>query len=181
MKITFRLLIIFTFLLLSSCGFRPQGAMKLAQPLHTMYLQTQDPYGSLAHSLEQYLKMSNVRLVTNQSDATAILVISDESVSQELLSVSGTQQTRQYNLALSVTFEVTDNKGKILIPSQTLIEKRGITIQSNQILGSSNEATLLYQQMRRAIAYSIMFRLSARDVTKALDATVPTIDAKKPT
>ncbi len=50
--------------------------------------------------------------------------------------------------------------------AQTLEETRSITVQSNQILGSSNEATLFYQQMRRTLAYAIMNRIASKEVTR---------------
>jgi|GEM_PF-833401 LPS-assembly lipoprotein len=155
-------------LLLTACGFHLQGEKQLAQPLHRMYLQTPDPYGQLAHSLKQYLKISGVELVPAPTEAVAILNVMRDDTSQELVSVSGTQQTRQYNLKVSITFEITDAKGVTIIAPQTLTESRTITIQSNQVLGSSNEANLFYQQMRRNLAYSILNRLASREVSRTI-------------
>jgi outer membrane lipopolysaccharide assembly protein LptE/RlpB len=42
-------------------------------------------------------------------------------------------------------------------------------VQSNQILGSSNEATMYYQQMRRSIAGAIMNRLASTQVTDIIN------------
>lgn len=151
--------------LCTACGFHLQGEKQLAPPLHRMYLQTNDPYGPLARSLQQYMKMSHVRLVDSQAEADTVLVISGENTSQDLLGVSGTQQTRQYNLKISITMEITDRSGRTIINPETLSESRAITVQSNQILGSSNEVNLYYQQMRRALAYAIMNRIASREVT----------------
>jgi LPS-assembly lipoprotein len=155
--------------LLTSCGFHLQGEMPLAPPLHHLYLQTPDPYGQLARDLEDYLKMSHVTLVATPAEATAILVIRQDYVKQTLLSVSGTQQTRQYNLIVTVEFEVTDQHGAYMIPLQRLSESKAITVQSDQILGSSNEASLYYQQMRRALAYAIMNRIASKDITQLIN------------
>ena len=156
-------------LLLTGCGFQLQGEKHLAQPLHRLYLQTPDPYGQLARSIKQYLKMSNVQLVSYPNEATTILAITQDEPSQELLSVSGTQQTRQYNLRVTVTFEITTSKGVTIVGPQTLSETRTITIQSNQVLGSSNEANLFYQQMRRTLAYSILNRIASRELTQTIN------------
>src|SRR5258708_6275037 len=128
----FFLLCVITFL--NACNFHLQGEMYLAPPLHRMYLQSPDPYGHLARDLEQYLKMSKVQLVSSPSQATTILAILKDINSQVLLSVSGTQQTRQYNLITTVEFEITDSKGRVIVNPQTFTESRAITIQSNQIL-----------------------------------------------
>jgi LPS-assembly lipoprotein len=156
-------------MLITACGFHLQGEAKLAPQLNRMYLQTSDPYGHLARSLQQYLKLSHVQLVASPAQASTILSILHDDTSQELLSVSGTQQTRQYTLKVTVVFEITTPKGQTILGPQTLTESRTITIQANQILGSTNEATLFYQQMRRTLAYAIMNRIASREVTRAVE------------
>ncbi|MBA3660377.1 MAG: hypothetical protein H0W64_01485 [Gammaproteobacteria bacterium] len=160
--------IVFFTLMLSACGFHLQGQMQLAKPLKRMYLQSSDPYGYLARSLQSYLKMSKVQLVASPQEAETILVIMQDQTTEDLLSVSSTQQTRQYHLKTTVIFQITDSAGKVILPAQMLQEARVITIQSNQILGTSNEANLYYQQMRRSLAYGIMNRISSQQVTTML-------------
>jgi len=160
-------------LFLTACGFHPQGSLELAPPLHSLYLQTSDPYGTLSRNLRDHLKTSHVKLVDSAKDASAVLEILNDSATQELLSVAGTQQTRQYKLIVSVTFSVSDNKGRTLLAPQTLRESRTITVQANQILGSSNEATLYMQQMRRMLAYAIMNRLASTEATNMINAGFP--------
>lgn len=163
-----RFLVMTMTLLLSACGFHPQGEMRLADPLKRMHLQTPDPYGSLARNLRDYLRMSHVKLVACNEAQTNLVILHDDT-SQELLSVSGTQQTRQYNLKVNVAFEITNKAGHTILPAQSFSETRAITVQSNQILGSSNEANLYYQQMRRSLAYAIMTRLSSLEVTDIIN------------
>jgi outer membrane lipopolysaccharide assembly protein LptE/RlpB len=154
---------------ISACGLHPQGEMALAAPLHKMYLSSTRPYGDLTRYLTSYLKLSSVKLMPSQAEADTVLVISQDETSQELTGISNTQQTRQYQLHAIVTFAVTDKNGRSLIPSQTLTETRAITVQSNQILGSSNEANLYFQQMRRSLAYALMNRLSSRFATENIN------------
>lgn len=171
MKTLQRLILILTSIAaLTACGFHLRGEMPLAQPLHSVYIQSIDPYGTLVRNLEQSLKMSKVTLADNPANAQTILVIQRDEATQKLLSVGATQQTRQYELAVNVTFEVTDAKHLTIVSPQTLTEKRAITVQSNQILGSSNEANLYYQQMRRTLANAIMYRLSSNEVTSMINS-----------
>lgn len=165
-------------LLLGSCGFHLQGNLQLAPPLHRMYIQSSDPYGYLARSLQQYLKMSHVCLVATAAQADTVLIILQDSNSQKLLSVNSTQQTRQYNLYVTVVFEITDSNGRIIVPPQALSEVRVITIQSNQVLGSSNEANLFYQQMRRSLAGAIMNRIASKDITTMIYKNTPSSKVK---
>lgn len=160
-------------ILLTSCGFHLQGEVQLAPPLHRLYLQTADPYGYLARNLQEYLKLSNVQLVSTKEEAQTVLAILQDSNGQQLLSVSGTQQTRQYHLTVTLVFEITDANGRVIVPAQTLTETRTITVQSNQILGSSNEANLYYQQMRRSLAYALMNRIASKEISAMIDAAYP--------
>lgn len=161
-------LLLIIIMLLSGCGFHLQGAISLVPPLHCIYLQTQDPYGYLATYLREFLKMSHVYLTPSPALASTTLVILQDESSQELLSVSSTQQTRQYNLRVTIVFEILDPKGCAIVGPQTLSETRVITVQSNQILGNSNEANLYYQQMRRSLAYAIMNRISSKEISRLI-------------
>lgn len=158
---------------LTSCGFQPRGPMTLSPPLQHLYLKASDPYGLVARNLREYLKMSGVHLSDTPTTDANVLDIIKEETGQQLVSMSGTQQTMQYTLFLRVTFQITKANGEVLILPQTVSEARTITIQSNQILGGSNEASGLYQQMRENIVYDIMNRLASRDFTAILTKKQP--------
>lgn len=166
-KINF-IFIIPLFLVLSSCGFHLRAPVSLAKPLQNLYVESQAPYGEVTRNIKQYLRISGIHLATSAEEAETILKISHESIGQELLSINSSQQTRQYNLKLQINFEISDNKGRVILPSQMLTETRPLTLQSNQILASSNQAAQLYHDMRRAIVYSLMNRLASQSTTQAL-------------
>ena len=155
-------------LLLTACGFHPRGQIPLAKPLKNMYLQTDNPYGQLSRSIKQYLKMSGVNLTSSPQQATIILHIIQESLSKDLVSYNSSQQTRQYNLKLTVVFDLQDAQGKILMPPYAVKEERSLTLQSSQVLAGGNEAALLIQQMQRDIVFDIMSRISSKDVSKLI-------------
>lgn len=158
---------------ITGCGYHLRGSIPLATPLYKLYLETNDPYGQLTRYLKQFLKISGVTLVEKPENSTAILVILHETTSQQLLGMSGTQQTRQYNLILNVAFQITDPLGKVLVPPQTVVETRSFTIKSDQILAGSNEANNLYNQMRLAIIYDMMARLGSKEITRLLTPMTP--------
>lgn len=163
-RYSFFLLFIILFFI-TSCGFHLREPIQLAPSLQNIFIQTSDPYGQLTHHLQQTLKASNIQVSASSKNATAVLDILKEDTNQELLSVGGTQLTRQYKLILTVTFQITDPNGKILVPPTTLSETSTLPIQSNQILGGSNEANNLFAQMRQAIVYNILNRLASPEVT----------------
>lgn len=150
---------------LVGCGFHPRGQLPLAPPLHNVYLKICDPYGQLARNLRQYLKVSCVHIANCPENADIVLEIISEQTTQQLLSVGGTQQTRQYNLILTVTFQLLNSTGCVLLPPTSVSETRTIPILANQVLAGSNEANNLLRRMRLAIVYDIMLRLSSQYVT----------------
>lgn len=155
-------------LLLSSCGFQLRGSTPVAPPLQTLYLKTADPYGKLADDLRDYLTLSGIQLVDTPGPHTTVLDILRETQSQQLINVSGTQQTRQYNLVLTVVFQLTKANGQPWVPLQSLSETRAFTTVSNQILGGTNEQSTLIEQMRQALVFDIMNRLGSQDITHLL-------------
>lgn len=156
------------FLLLSACGFHLRQPLPLAKPLQNVYIQSRNPYGDLTRNIKQYLQMSGAHLAASPQEASTLLNIIQETTSQDLISINSSQQTRQYNLRLTVSFEVTDPRGRVMIPAQTLTELRPLTLQSNQILAGSNQATQLYRDMRRAITYNLMNRLASKETAYLL-------------
>jgi len=159
---------------ITSCGFKARGPITLAPQLYKLNLHAQNPYGQLTKNLETYLKASNVTLVKNPEESTAILYILNESKSQVLIGISGTQQTRQYNLILKAGFQVTDPTGKILVPPQAITESRTLTIKADQILAGSNEANSLYRQMQQSLSYNIMLKLGSIDTTNLIKSNSET-------
>jgi LPS-assembly lipoprotein len=165
--------------LLFSCGFHLQGARPLAPALHQVYIKTQNPYGLLVRYLKGFLKMSHVTVLSSPQDADVIIQILQEEESERLLSVSSSQQTRQYTLILSTTFDVTTRGGQVLVPPLTLRETRTLTIQSNEVLAGSNQASLFYEDMQRSLAYAMMNRLASEEVSAKLNHPIkPSLEPK---
>lgn len=146
---------------ITSCGFHLRGPVILPSPLHRVYVESKDPYGKLVLNIKQYLRDSHAYIAESPADADTVLEIISETQTDQLLSVGGTQQTRQYNLIYTVTFQVKKPNGVVLLPPQMISDTRPISVQSSQILGGSNEANNLYDQMRRSIVYLLMMRLAA--------------------
>lgn len=166
-----KLLLSFACLLVSgltSCGFHLRGATELPAPLQHVYVKSAKPYGELATNIRQYFKISGAHTTETASEAETVLNIIAESTGQQLLGVSGTQQTRQYNLTLSVTFQLTTPDGVALTVPETLTQSRTLPINAGEILSGSNQATALYQQMRRAIVFDIMNRLASHQINDIL-------------
>lgn len=164
------LFFIFCLVFLTSCGFHLRGETPLAKPLHNLYIKTRTPYGDLTENLRTYLKMSHVNLAETPHEASTVLEIISETTTQQLLGVNLSQQTRQYNLILAVTFQITTPDGEIIMPPRTVTENRALSINTSQILAGSNQAAALTQDMRRMIVFDIMNVLSSKIVSHEVTA-----------
>lgn len=160
-------------LCLASCGFHLRGVQPVNPELQTMYFKTAEPYGQLTRNLKQYFTMSGVNLTDTPNAANYVFDLMSETQREDLISVSGTQQTRQYNLVLTTVFQITKPDGTVVLPPQTISRSSVFTMQANQILGGSNEETSMYDQMRQDIVFDVMNRLSSLEVAQRLK------DAKK--
>lgn len=153
-------------LFLAGCGFHLRGTLPLAPLLQPIYIETSDPYGQLVRDLSHFLTRSGVAVVARPDQARVILKIVSEVTRDKLLTymVSQFATVRQYHLILSITFAITDAHGKILLAPQTVSQSRTLTLNESLMLAGSNEAKLLYDQMRQAIVYDILSRLSSKDL-----------------
>ncbi len=156
---------------LTSCGFHLRGTTPLAPQLQQVYLKTPNPYSDFSNNLRQYLKMSGVYLTKTQQMATVVLSILSENSVQQLLGVNGSQQTRQYQLTYSITFQLTTPNDVTITQPEIISESRTLPINSGAVLAGSNQAAALYQQMRRAVVFDVINRLSSQEITYKLQAT----------
>ena len=154
---------------LTGCGFHLRThALTLSPALHSPWIATAEPYSPLTHSLASALRRSGATPVDEADKASAIIAILSERETESLLSVSSTQSSRQYNLTLSVQYEIRNREGAPLTGPQVATESRTLTMASDQILSSSNEVTILYQRMRQAVVRDIMARLASPEISAIL-------------
>src|SRR5262245_47991611 len=67
-------------LVLSSCGWRLQGAEKLSSVMAVTYVDTDDHYTDFNRALRESLRASGARVTSTRQDATAIVkIIRDQS------------------------------------------------------------------------------------------------------
>ena len=168
MSIPQRLIALIGLLCVSGCGFHLRAPTSLSPALQKPYVVSPSPNSSLTRSLLKNFRLAGATPVETPRAASAVFTILGEQQSQTLLSVSSTQSSRQYRLLLSITFQITRPDGSILVGPQTLSESQVLTMNSDQILSSSNETQVLYQQIRIALVRNIMNRLTSEEISAIL-------------
>jgi len=160
------------FALLIGCGFHLRGQTSLPPQLKRIYLQSETPFSLLTLQFQQTLKTMGVTIVEQRQAAPITLRLMADTFSQFATGTSTTNQLTTYTLNYTVSYQLLDQQGKALIEPRQVSINRSFTANNNQMLGSTNEQTLLQQDMRREAAMQILNQLNAKAIMKAI--TKPT-------
>lgn len=162
----------FTFLsivlMLSACSFQFRGQNTLPQSLRTLYLQSNNPYGSLESTLRQTLHSSGVTLVNTAQSAPVTLQISNPIQTNNGATVGPSSGTRVYTLSYQVTFTLSNTQNKIFVGPRTLTAIRNLTLSPNQLPQSNNQVDILNREMERDIVNQLYNMLRSEQVIQAL-------------
>ena len=87
--------------------------------------------------------------------------IATERRERVILSLSGAGKVREYQLKLTVQYQVTDNSGKVTIPTSEIQLQRILTYDDSQIIAKQQEEAQLFQDMEKDAAAQILRRMTA--------------------
>lgn len=150
---------IFAALLLSSCGFHLRGVLDMPNWLTDVSIVIQKAHRDLSPELKEQLEVYHIRVLPNRKNAHYLLVIEQDIEEQNITSVSSSTTPRQYQMTYAILFKLQDAKGKDIIPLSKVTATRQVTINSDRILGSNYEETLLLREMRHDAIIQILDRL----------------------
>ena len=148
-------------LLVAGCGFHLRKEAELPASMKKVHIQIGDPSSPLAKDLKKALPRSGTEIVETVEPDVAVMNITANAFSTEVLSVSGTARASEYSLRYHVEFDVQDAAGTALLPKQTIELSREFTFDANQALGVAAETDLLTQELERDMVQTILRRLEA--------------------
>ncbi|GAB4391727.1 MAG: LPS assembly lipoprotein LptE [Gammaproteobacteria bacterium] len=158
-------------LLLTACGFHLRGYAPLPPELNTLYVSSARPFGGLTRDVKQHLSARHITIVDRADQAPYTLAISDDTLTRTIDSVSTNTQLRQYTLSYTAQFTLLDQNQQTIAGPFSLSASRSYTGQTNQTLGSDNEALSLEKEMQRDLVVQLLYRLSASSTRQALADT----------
>jgi len=147
--------------LLAGCGFHLRKEAQLPTAMKKVHIQIADASSPLAKDLAKALPRSGTEIVDQVAADVAVMNISANAFSTDVLSVSGTARASEYSLRYHVEFEVQDAAGTALLPKQTIELSRDFTFDASQALGVAAETDLLTQELERDMVQTILRRLEA--------------------
>lgn len=153
---------------LSACGFQLRGAAHL--PFTTIYLSGAEN-STLTNELRRTLRASSdVNFVKTPQEAEAILELTGEQRTKDVLSFNAQGRAREYTLIYSIGLRVHDGKGHDYLKPATLRQTREITFNDGEVLAKENEEALLYRDMQSDLVQQVLRRMSN------IKKTTPTFD-----
>lgn len=144
---------------LTGCGFRLRGSY--STPFRTLYLQMPENSHLAVRLRQELLAGSDVTIVNTPSEAEAILELLSDSRSRDVLSINDTGRAREYEIALSLSFRVSNPSGIDYMEAVTLTASRDLTYSESDFLSREKEEDFLYRDMEADLVNQLMRRIEA--------------------
>jgi len=145
-------------LLLAGCGFRLRGTASV--PFETIHVP--GATAGIALDLKRNIETgTRARVVDDPKAAQALLQVTEESRSREILSLTSAGRVREFQLRYRVGFRVVDGKGGEFVPASVIQLTRDMTYSDAEILAKEQEEQLLFRDMRSDMVQQILRRLAS--------------------
>ena len=127
-------------------------------PFESLYVQASNP--SVIVDIKRRIQASSkTAILDSPKDAQAILIIQNAKLKKRILSVSGTGRVREFQLRYSISFRVTDQKGREIVPDTNIEVSRVLPFSDSAILSSQAEEKMLLKDMKKDAILKLMDRL----------------------
>jgi LPS-assembly lipoprotein len=148
--------------LISGCGFHLRGFVDMPRWFNKVAIIVQQGHRDIAPLLHKQLQAYNIEVTDEPSAAPYWLIIQSDNMQENISSVSSSTTPRQYQLVYTLRFKLQKANGVEIIPASQIIVTRQITINSDRILGSTDEEELQKSEMRRDAVIQIINRISQK-------------------
>lgn len=145
-------------MLLAGCGFRLRGTADV--PFETIHVP--GATAGIALDLKRNIEAgTRARVVDDPKAAQALLQVTEEARSREILSLTSAGRVREFQLRYRVGFRVHDGKGGEFVPTSVIQLTRDMTYSDAEILAKEQEEQLLFRDMRTDMVQQILRRLAS--------------------
>lgn len=146
------------FLCLSGCGYHIRGNIELPQGMENIYVEAAS--APLQQEIQKALKSSQGKLVSSPTDAGTVIKFAAEDMSSRVMSLNTAGRANEFQLIYRLIFSIYDPTGKLLLADQKVNIKREYFNDQTDILGKSNEETVIRSEMYQQAVSSIMSRIT---------------------
>ena len=147
-------------LALSGCGFQLQGRVPLPATLASTWIEAEDDQTDFVVDLRRALRASGATLAARRQDASAVVRVQRDELTESVLSVSGRNIPREFELIYTVRIEV-EGGGKTLLPAEQFAVSRDLSFDESALLAKEREQEVLRAALARDLVGVVMRRLSS--------------------
>lgn len=147
-------------LCLSGCGFHLRGIADGPTWLQSVTLVMQTDDSPFYLILKNQLQAAHIQVNPDLVRPDYRLVIINDTMQKNIVSISSSTTPRQYQLIYTVRFKLEDANKKARIPITPIIVTRLLTVNSDRILGSNDEERTLRHEMQRDVGIQLLNHLS---------------------
>ncbi|MDH4570540.1 hypothetical protein E8E95_28010 [Pseudomonas sp. BN414] len=167
------LLVLGLTVLLSACGFQLRGTGDAQFALDELDVTARNQYGQTIKEMREALESNGVNV---HAGAPYTLVLAREDESQRTASYTSGARSAEYELTKTLQYEIRGNNDLLLMNDKLTVQKYYV-FDSNNLIGSDQEAAQLRQEMRQEMVQQMLMRLQL--ITPAqLDQLQQTAEAK---
>ena len=152
-------LIIAISLLISSCGFHLRGMSEVPSWLAHVSIVSQKVNRDIAPLLTDLLISNHIQVDQEPRMANYWIILEEDSLKQNITSISSGTNARQYQLVYSLRFKLENTQNPEASHAQTITVIRQLTVNSQRILGSSDEQNILESEMHLEAIQLLLTRL----------------------
>ena len=145
-------------LALAGCGFALQGRAPLPLSLHLVYVDAQDSQSEFVLALRASLTSSGAQLVDAGGSGVATLRVSQDHVTERVLSVSARNIPTDYELTYEVQLSVTSGGQELMAP-EPLSLTRIYSFDEQKMLAKDRERDALLEVLARELSGVALRRL----------------------
>lgn len=159
--------------LLSACGFHLRGTGEADFALTELDVTARNAYGQTVKDMRQALQDNGVNV---HAGAPYTLVLARDDESQRTASYTSSARSAEYELTQTLQYEIRGSNDLLLLNDKMTVQKYYVH-DSNNLIGSDQEAAQLRREMRQEMVQQMIMRLQL--ITPAqLDQLQQTAEAK---
>ena len=147
-------------LALSACGFTMRGAASVPTEMERTYIAADNHHSHFYQGLRKELQAVGVVIVDSPLDATAEFSILKDDTGQRVMSVSGRNVPREFEVFYTVQYKLTSGENTLLeLRQQTVL--RDYTWDETLVLGKEHEQQVMRDALVDDLLRVIRIQLSA--------------------
>lgn len=147
-------------LLASGCGFQLQGRMPLPEILKSVYIDAPDAQSDFVYALRATLKASRATLLDKPGANATELRITEDKVTERVLTVSARNIPTDYELTYDVEIAVSV-AGRDVMAAEKLSLSRVYSFDEAKLLAKEREKEVLLDALARDMASVVLRRISS--------------------